>query len=79
MGKQKKHNFLTSGKKLRATKLELVHTDLWCLLHLLEVFVTISSSLMTPVERYEYIFLRTNLIYLIPLKLEKPGLKLKLV
>ena len=29
MGKQKKLSFLTSGRKLRATKLELVHTDLW--------------------------------------------------
>ena len=28
MGKQKKLSFLTGGKKLRATKLELVHTDL---------------------------------------------------
>ena len=29
MGKQNKLSFLTDGKKLRATKLELVHTDLW--------------------------------------------------
>ena len=29
MGKQKKLSFLTGDKKLRATKLELVHTDLW--------------------------------------------------
>ena len=29
MGKQKKLSFLTSGRKLRATKLELVHTDFW--------------------------------------------------
>ena len=28
MGKQKKLSFLTGGKKLRATKLELVHTNL---------------------------------------------------
>ena len=29
MGKQKKLSFLTGGKKLRTTKLDLVHTDLW--------------------------------------------------
>ena len=29
IGKQMKLNFLIGGKKLRATKLELVHTDLW--------------------------------------------------
>ena len=29
MGKQKKLSFLTSGKKLKATKLDLIHTDLW--------------------------------------------------
>ena len=29
MGKQKKLSFLTGSKKLRATKLELVHTYLW--------------------------------------------------
>ena len=29
IGKQKKLSFLTCGRKLRATKLELVHTDLW--------------------------------------------------
>ena len=29
MGKQKKLSFLTDDKKLRTTKLELVHTDLW--------------------------------------------------
>ena len=29
MGKQKKLSFLTSGKKLKATKLDLVHIDLW--------------------------------------------------
>ena len=29
MGKPKKLSFLTDGKKLRATKLKLVHTDLW--------------------------------------------------
>ena len=29
MGKQKKLSFLIGGKKLRATKLDLVHTDLW--------------------------------------------------
>ena len=28
MGKQKKLSFLTGGKKLRATKLDLVHIDL---------------------------------------------------
>ena len=28
MGKKKKLSFLTSGKKLRAIKLDLVHTDL---------------------------------------------------
>ena len=28
MGKQKKFSFLTSGKILKATKLEFVHTDL---------------------------------------------------
>ena len=28
MRKQKKLSFITSGKKLRTTKLELVHTDL---------------------------------------------------
>ena len=28
MGKQKKFSFLTGGKKLRAIKLDLVHTDL---------------------------------------------------
>ena len=29
MRKQKKLSFLTGGRKLRATKLDLVHTDLW--------------------------------------------------
>ena len=29
MGKQKKVSFLTNGRKLKATKLELVHTNLW--------------------------------------------------
>ena len=29
MGKQKKLSFLIGGRKLRATKLDLVHTDLW--------------------------------------------------
>ena len=29
MGKQKKLSFLTSGRKLRETKLEFVHIDLW--------------------------------------------------
>ena len=29
MGKQNKLCFFTCGKKLRATKLDLVHTDLW--------------------------------------------------
>ena len=29
MGKQKKLSFLTGDRKLRATKLDLVHTDLW--------------------------------------------------
>ena len=29
MRKQKKLSFITSGKKLRTTKLELVHIDLW--------------------------------------------------
>ena len=31
MGKQKKLSFLTGGRKLKATKLDLVHTDLWVL------------------------------------------------
>ena len=29
MRKQKKLSFFTGGKKLKATKLDLVHTDLW--------------------------------------------------
>ena len=29
MGKKKKLNFFTSGRKIRVTKLEMVHTDLW--------------------------------------------------
>ena len=29
MGKQNKLSFLTGGRKLRVTKLDLVHTDLW--------------------------------------------------
>ena len=58
MGKQKKLSFLIGGRKLRATKLELVHIDLWGPFPIVVVGVlgTTSPSLMTPVERYRIIF-----------------------
>ena len=80
MGKQKKLSFLTGGKKLKATKLELVHIDLWgrspvASLRSSRYYITFIDYCSRKVWIY---FLKNKSEVLIFLKFGKPGLKLKL-